>query len=77
MNMPIETELSKTKENIWCFIWSFIENCSKFIEHKLQKLTKHFCEEEPNAEIVSSTYEFTSFFSSKYEVPYGLKFFVI
>ena len=42
MNKPSETEPSKTKENIRYFKLPFIRKFSKFIENKLQKLTKQF-----------------------------------
>ena len=56
---------------------SFIGKFSKFIEKKLQKLTKQFCKEGTNIKIVLSTFKLASFFATKDKVPYGLKSHII
>ena len=77
MNMPSETEPSKTKENILYFKLLFIGKFSKFTESVLQKLTKQFCKEGANIKIVFSTFKLVSHSSTKDNVPYGLKSYVI
>ena len=71
------TEPSKTKKNIQYFKFHFIEKFYKFSENKLQKLTKQFCKEVTNINIVFRTFKLASLFSTKDKVPYGLKFYVV
>ena len=71
------TEPSKTKKNIQYFKFHFIEKFYKFSENKLQKLTKQFCKEVTNINIVFRTFKLASLFSTKDKVPYGLKSYVV
>ena len=70
-------EPSKTKKNIQYFKFHFIEKFYKFSENKLQKLTKQFCKEVTNINIVFRTFKLASLFSTKDKVPYGLKSYVV
>ena len=71
------TEPSKTKKNIQYFKFHFIEKFYKFSENKLQKLTKQFCKEVTNINIVFRTFKLASLFSTKDKVSYGLKSYVV
>ena len=71
------TEPSKTKKKIQYFKFHFIEKFYKFSENKLQKLTKQFCKEVTNINIVFRTFKLASLFSTKDKVPYGLKSYVV
>ena len=77
MSKPSKTEPGKTKENIRNFKLSFIRKFSKFPEHKLQKLTKEFCQEGTNMKTLIGTFKLASLFSTKDKVPYRLKSYVI
>ena len=69
MNMPSETEPSEIKENIRYFKLLFI---GKFV-----KLNEKFCKEGTNIRIYFSKFELASLFSTEYNIPYGLKSYVI
>ena len=77
VNKPSEIEPSKTKENIWYFKLPFKGKFSKFTENKLQNLSKQFCKEVTIIKIIFSTFKLASLFSTKDQVPYGLKSYVI
>ena len=72
MNMPRETEPSKTKQNIWYFESPFIGKLSKVTQDKLEKLTKNFCNKSPNFKVLVNTFKLVSLFSTKYKLPYDL-----
>ena len=65
MNIPGETEPSKTIENIQYSKLSFIDTFSKFTQFKIQKLAKQFCKESTIIKIVFNTLSLTSFFQLK------------
>lgn len=72
MNIPGETEPSKTIENIHYSELSFVVKFSKFTQFKIQKLAKQFCKESTIIKIVFNTSKLTSFFSTKDKVLYRL-----
>ena len=77
VNMPSETEPSKTKENIRYFKLLFIKKFSNFTKIELERLTNQFRKEDANIKIIFSTFKVASLFWTKDKVPYGLKSYVI
>ena len=62
VNMPSETEPSKTKENIRYFKLLFIKKFSNFTKIELERLTNQFRKEDANIKIIFSTFKVASLF---------------